>query len=235
MYALAAHAPDTIPRGGMLMSISAFLSHSHEDRKLASALKTEFSRYGIDTFIAHEDLAPSVEWEKHILQMLKKCKVFFALITENFVRSDWTDQETGFALAHGKAIVPLSTGITPYGFIGRFQAQKIREPLSEACWNVVRALTKHSKIGRAVRLGAIDRFLESHSFESANTFAPNLAELEPFSHDELTRIVKGSIQNSQIYGGFRARDVVRKLIREQAQLVDAKLTKTFEKLVADNS
>ncbi len=39
------------------MSIPAFLSHSHEDRKLASALKLEFSRYGIDIFIAHEDLA----------------------------------------------------------------------------------------------------------------------------------------------------------------------------------
>jgi len=216
------------------MSIAAFLSHSHEDRKLASALKIEFSRYGIDTFIAHEDLAPSVEWEKHILRMLKKCKLFFALITESFVKSDWTDQETGFALAHAKVIVPLSMGITPYGFIGRFQAQKIREPLSETCWNVVRTLTEHSKIGHAVRLGAIDRFLESHNFDSANIFAPYLAKLKPFSEDELTRIVKGSIENSQIYGGFTARDVVRKLIREQADLVDTKLTKRFEELVEDN-
>lgn len=228
------HAHDTILRGSLFISIPAFLSHSHEDRKLASGLKREFSRYGVDIFIAHEDLAPSVEWEKHILQMLKKCRLFFPLITESFVKSKWTDQETGFAVASRKIMVPLSKGVVPYGFIGRFQAQKIRDPLSNTCWNVVRTLTKHHKTGRQMRSSAIDRFLESHSFESANTFAPCLEKLKPFSEEELTKIVKGSIENTQIYGGFTARDVVRKLIREQADLVGSKLSKQFEKLVKDH-
>ena len=85
-----------------------------------------------------------------------------------------------------------------------------------------------------MRLGVIDRFTESHSFDSANLSASCLTKLKPFSEEELTRIVKGSIDNNQVYSAFTARDVVRKLIHEQPGLVDNKLTRRYEALVQEN-
>jgi hypothetical protein len=40
------------------------------------------------TFLAHEDLEPSVEWQKTILLKLKECLVFLPLLTDSFTRSD---------------------------------------------------------------------------------------------------------------------------------------------------
>jgi hypothetical protein len=217
------------------MPIAAFLSHSHRDRILAAELKYELAKYGFDTFLAHQDILPSDEWEKEILRNLKKCQVFFPLLTGKFIESDWTDQETGLAVCRRKIIVPLSKGITPYGFINKYQAQKVRDSIPDTCWKVINKLAKHRKIGKEVRLGVIDHFVNSGSFESANSSAPRLARLAPFSQQELTRILKGSISNSQIYCGFKARDVVRTLIEEQPGLADKKLAKRFEERVKANS
>jgi hypothetical protein len=210
------------------ISTSAFLSHSHKDRKLASDLKRNFNKYNIKAFVAHRDIDVSAEWEKGILKKLKKCELFFPLLTDNFIESKWTDQETGFAVSRRKIIVPLSAGVTPYGFIAKIQAQKIQDSIDLTTWNVVRTLVKHRRIGKKLRLQVIKYFLDSINFKTSAVRANRLRELEPFSKEELTLIVKGSAQNSQIFDGYAARDVVRDLLRAQPNLVAAKLVNDFE-------
>jgi len=68
--------------------IPAFLSYSHQDRRLAGAIKIVLDYYGFDTFLAHEDLQPSVEWQQVIVRQLKGCAVFLPLLTESFAKSD---------------------------------------------------------------------------------------------------------------------------------------------------
>lgn len=90
------------------MAVPAFLSYSHQDRQLAGLIKGTLNYYGFDTFLAHEDLQPSVEWQEIILINLKECLVFLPLLTDSFIKSDWTDQETGIAIALDKIIVPIN-------------------------------------------------------------------------------------------------------------------------------
>src|SRR6267143_5007770 len=104
--------------------LKVFVSHSHAEREVAVSIKEELGRFGCDAFVAHEDIQPTADWPKVILDRLRACDVFLALLSESFSDSDWTDQETGIALALDKVIVPIKMNHDPYGFIANIQAMK---------------------------------------------------------------------------------------------------------------
>jgi hypothetical protein len=213
------------------LSIPAFLSYSHKDRRLAGLTKECLDLYAFDTFLAHEDLQPSEEWQKIILTRLKECIVFLPLLTDAFTRSDWTDQETGIAVGLKKIIVPLKVKRNPYGFISKYQAQLLdRGTVEEACWKVVKRLAAKSKLASSIRDGVIQVFGRSKSFEAAADNARKLKILEPFSNEQLNEIVRVSSRNNQIYLGFDARRYVRGLIRPHKSHINAKQLREFLKL-----
>jgi hypothetical protein len=213
------------------MTIPAFLSYSHKDRRLAGLTKECLDSYGFDTFLAHEDLQPSDEWQKTILKRLKNCVIFLPLLTDSFSKSDWTDQETGIAVGLKKVIVPLKVTRNPYGFISKYQAQLLdSETVEAACWKVVRRLATKPKLADGIRDGVIQMFGKSKSFAAAADNAKKLKSLEPFSNEQLNEIVSVSSRNSQIYSGFEARRYVRDLIRPAKSRIDAKELREFLKL-----
>jgi hypothetical protein len=213
------------------MTIPAFLSYSHKDRRLAGLTKECLDSYGFDTFLAHEDLQPSDEWQKTILKRLKNCVIFLPLLTDSFSKSDWTDQETGIAVGLKKVIVPLKVTRNPYGFISKYQAQLLdSETVEAACWKVVRRLATKPKLADGIRDGVIQMFGKSRSFAAAADNAKKLKSLEPFSNEQLNEIVSVSSRNSQIHSGFEARRYVRDLIRPAKSRIDAKTLREFLKL-----
>jgi len=193
--------------------------------------------YGFDTFLAHEDLKPSEEWQKSIFTKLKACAVFLPLLTKAFTESDWTDQETGIAVALKKIIVPMKVSLNPYGFVNKYQAQSFPEPTSDgdmdgACWNIVNKLGSDRKIGSAVKDGVIKAFGRSRSFNEASTYAARLRSLEPYSSEQLDEIVKWGCKNNQIHYGFEARSYVNDLIQREKGRVDKNLARKFVELQA---
>jgi hypothetical protein len=105
--------------------LKAFISYSHHDRRLAGELKQGLVRFGLDVFLAHDDIRPAAKWVRVIAARVVACDVFLAPLTEHFAASDWTDQETGMALATDKLIIPLKVDTNPYGFLGSIQALKV--------------------------------------------------------------------------------------------------------------
>ncbi len=209
--------------------IKVFLSYHHNARKNASRMKGLLSALGMGVFLAHEDLEPSVEWQKEILQSLRKCDVFIPLLTRRFHSSLWTDQETGIAVAREKLIVPVKFSVVPYGFIGKFQALKACKDLDETCWRIAHILASNPVFAEAAREGVIKAFLESAEFEESARRAKLLSKFEPFSVAHLNRIVEGASRNQQIYGGHKARDFVRTLIRENKAGIGRRLVHKFER------
>jgi len=132
---------------------------------MALMIKQELEDYGFSVFLAHEDIEPSIEWRDRILTELKKCKVFVPVLTGNFNDSEWTDQETGIALAHKKVIVPLKTARDPHGFIKEIQALRIDpENAAKSCLGIIRAMAAASKIKTQVKDDIIKAFCASESF-----------------------------------------------------------------------
>ena len=120
------------------MPIHAFLSYSHKNRKLARRLKEGLAEFGIEAFLADDDIGVSEHWRRVILKKLRDCEMFIPILTDAFVESEWTDQEAGFALARGKRVVPLKVDLGPYGFIGAFQALRLNGKMpTETCWMIM--------------------------------------------------------------------------------------------------
>jgi len=225
-----------------LNPIQGFLSYSHHDRLAARCIKDALGPYGIMTFLAHQDIRPSQEWQDEISRALHACEVFFLLLTESFKHSDWTDQETGIAVALNKIIVPLKISLNPYGFVARYQAQhlsgtQLRGPndlkVNEGCWTVVRTLAQRAHLGVRIRDHVIGSFAQSSSFREAGQYASKLQDLEPFNPGQVKEIVEVGCRNNQIYGSFTAIQYVRGLIRKNRASVPKVLSSQFRQMTGN--
>ena len=79
-------------------------------------------KIGIQSFIAHQDIEPTKDWDTIIIEQLKSSLLFMAVLTKNFQQSEWCAQETGIALATNSIILPVKIDIDPFGFINKKQA-----------------------------------------------------------------------------------------------------------------
>lgn len=189
------------PRSVMNSKLKVFLSHSSKDKKLASDLKDVFETFGIDVFVAHQDIMPSTEWQRRILQELRACDVFLALLSKNFLNSDWTDQESGIALYLKKVVIPIRVSVMPYGFMATKQAHPLNAGnLSDSCTEMGKAIDGEIKLRKRFRHHLIQAFVGSHNFSSSIAAAIMITELEGFTAKQVNDITKAAYENDQIYG-----------------------------------
>jgi hypothetical protein len=79
--------------------VRVFLSHKYEDRVFVGSVKKILGDYyGIDAFVAHDDIDPSKRWRSVIKAGLATCDVLIAVLHPEFHASQWCDQEVGWAL-----------------------------------------------------------------------------------------------------------------------------------------
>ena len=103
-----------------------FISHITSKKQQASNLKTALEEYGITSFVAHEDINPTREWQKDIQRALKSMDCMSAMLYDGFHESNWCDQEVGIALGRSITVLPLILDYDPYGFLGEYQGIKIK-------------------------------------------------------------------------------------------------------------
>ena len=211
-----------------------FLSYSTLDKDIAGRLKILLGALGMQCFLAHEDIAPSAEWESKIVEQLRTCDAFVPILTTNFPKSDWTDQETGAAIGLGKMILPLKIGIDPYGFIAKYQALKVGVNVaSSAIRRIVTTLEHDTRLGKKVRVAVIVNFLESNTFKDAAASSERLLWFDSYEQDELTSILKGSCRNNQIYDSFGAAKHLEALISKNKDKIPKVLLSVYRAFRAD--
>src|SRR6185437_1790242 len=189
-----------------------FISHLASRRKVAAAIQEALWEFGISSFVAHNDIEPTSEWESQIELALSTCDALVALLHDKFHESKWTDQEIGFAMGRGVPVCSVRFGETPYGFIGRFQAfsgnQKRAEELAEEIFDAYRKnkQTQHRMSGVLVSL-----FEHSHSFAQAKTRIGYLEELNVWEPTFADRILAAVDDNSQVRDSWGVSDRVKQL------------------------
>lgn len=117
-YSVVAHKEATFWKVGYF---KLFLSHLATFKVQTSGLQRALKQYGISSFVAHEDIEPSKEWQNEIEAGLQTMDAFVALLMPGFKESNWCDQEIGFAVGKGVLIIPVRKGLDPYGFIMKYQ------------------------------------------------------------------------------------------------------------------
>lgn len=211
-------------------SIRVFISYDSEDKILAGRLKFQLESFGLEVFVAHDDISPSTEWQEVILQNIDSTDIFLPVITEHFKESKWTDQETGIAFSKAKLVIPLSVdGSMPYGFIGRFQALKLRTeslPLFvSSCDEVVSTIMKNERYFPALTDSLIKRLPGVYSFENAARVFRILKNTDSFSDRQINEIIKCSSQNGQIHHSWDALPIIQGLITKYASVISPELLK----------
>ena len=56
--------------------LKVFLSYHSSDRALAGEIKLQLNLYGVDVFMAHEDIQPTEDWQTRILSEAQKDRRF---------------------------------------------------------------------------------------------------------------------------------------------------------------
>ena len=98
-----------------------FLSHLASFKVQTSHLQTALSKYAISSFVAHEDIEPTKEWQNEIEAGLRTMDAIAAILMPGFQESKWCDQEVGVAVGRDVLVIPIRKGLDPYGFIGKYQ------------------------------------------------------------------------------------------------------------------
>ncbi len=189
--------------------ISVFISYASQEKHIAGSFASCLKKYcGFQTFLAHEDIRPSAEWEFEIHKALRDTDFFIPLISEAFKASDFTDQETGIAISLDAKIIPVKLErVNPYGFINKYQALQYK--VFEHGDNSKQLALTIAQIGLSYKeyhyetIGSLlSAFKNCSSFETANAIIEVLTLYDQFTSMHLA-IIKRSIKtNRQIRGAW---------------------------------
>jgi hypothetical protein len=194
-----------------------FVSHTSANKQAVAALKFGLAMLGVDAFVAHEDIEPSLEWQDVIELALATCDAMVAWLTPDFAESRWTDQEVGFCLARSTLVIPVRVGINPYGFIGKYQGLQGagKEPFAISK-EIVETLAKSDRTAPQLLGPAAHAFAASGSYEMARTTFKTLTLLpiDGWTNELLNLLDEAPNRNDQIEHGVYERQDLPDLLRE---------------------
>ena len=220
-------AADTIDNGIVsdARAVKAFISYSHKDREFGHQAKALLREFGIDAFLAHEDLEVSQKWKGRILDELHHCDLFVPILSRNFTESKWAPQEAGFIASRPKVVIaPISIdGTTPFGFFEDVHGPRIgndgitRELLVDPVLEPLAEL-----FPRRVLPGLITVAGQANRFRDAERkMRPLVPLFVRFNAEEAQALAEASVENYQIWRADRCRtEFLPEFIRVHASNIE---------------
>lgn len=179
-----------------------FVSHLYSQREIAGQIKTALALYGIDAFVAHDSIEPSLEWREVIDAALRSCDAAVALLHDGFHESNWTDHEVGYLLALRVPILPLVFDLDPYGFLAKYQGRKCASMTGGALTElIVRWLKQTPSTAASFADGLVSALENAGSFNMVRQILPLVEELPSLSPDQLRRLEAAARSNVNVKDG----------------------------------
>jgi hypothetical protein len=186
--------------------MQTFISYSSDIKKTAKKVKVYLDTYGFNCFLAHEDIPPQTVWPAEVLKSLENCDLFLPLLTPEFTRSFFCQQETGFAYSRKMEILPVMISEAPMGMIANIQAVDFNaSEIDKSCWKIVEHVAKNTSISKPVLDALIEEFGESTSYDEACERAARLLNKFSFTRSQAREIRKLIKNKSQINETKKAR------------------------------
>jgi hypothetical protein len=116
--------------------VEIFISYATENKVLAGKIAALLIKRNIDAFLAHEDIEISEEWRGEILNHLRNDSILLALLTVEYQKSVWGNQEAGYVIGKGGKIIPLivrGIDLKDFGLIESYQGLVVDEKNLESC------------------------------------------------------------------------------------------------------
>jgi len=192
-----------------------FISHLATFKHEAAILQGTLKKYQISSFVAHNDIEPTSEWQNEIEAGLSTADAMIVLLHEGFHQSNWTDQEIGYAMGRGVLILTVRFEQDPYGFIGRFQALngngKDIKNLGKEIFDI---LIKHKQTRRRISEVLVARLEQSESFADAKSNIGLLEEVTYWENSFNDRCLAAIDSNSQVSGSYGVSGRIKRLISQ---------------------
>lgn len=186
-------------------SFRLFISHLASHKLTAHELKSHLAFYGIEGFVAHEDIQPGKAWQLVIESALHSCDALVALLHDGFRESDWCDQEVGIALGRGVPVVPMQYDLYPYGFFGSVQAITKAEAqhAKRLVLSLVLILLHDKRTADKLTEAMVQQLTDARSFDQANRLSELLANEAPLlTKAQAERLRKAEKENVELRGAF---------------------------------
>ncbi|TAM46884.1 MAG: toll/interleukin-1 receptor domain-containing protein [Gammaproteobacteria bacterium] len=180
--------------------IRLFLSHISRIKGPTSELKKALVPFGVDAFVAHEDIQPTQLWHREIEFALRSMDILCALITDDFIKSQWTDQEVGFALGRGIPVIAVSCGADPYGLLGKHQALRAdATKLAASATRIVDIIAAQDHLKSRLTEGLVEALASAISFQDAKVGMKRISDLQSHLSDaQIRKLLDAARDNSQV-------------------------------------
>lgn len=177
-----------------------FISHRDGFKKEANQIKESLRFYGISSFVAHEDIEPSDEWIKEIEKALFSMDALLALLSDGFSSSVWTNQEVGVAYGRGKFILSVRLGEDPKGFVGKFQALRLKSSLeNEIAEQIASHLLVHPRTKQKMQYAYFTALANTTTWAQSERWAKMLPVITSSTIELVNILINSYNGNSQAY------------------------------------
>ena len=203
-------APSAVTRGAEIWGDSparGFISHHHSQGRLAGSLReVMITRYGIDAFVAHENIDTSFRWRDSIRAGLDTCHFLVALLDDQFHSSQWCDQEVGWAFGRNIPVIPVRTSpadIRRDGFLEEVQDCSLAPQLGKGEYflahEVLQTIVRDSRTREVGVEALIEALVNSYSFDQTRRLWGLISELPYLETNNIRRLEFAVETNSQVY------------------------------------
>jgi hypothetical protein len=207
-----------------------FISYQTDDKAVAGKIKKILSDFGMDSFLAHEDIEISVEWQDEILKHIKNSSFFICLLSKNYLNSVYCMQESGMAIILDLAIIPLSLdGTVSPGFISKFQSKKINN--SEPSFDdIIPGIINHDR-DEGIRI-IIERIGVSGTYRDAESnFKYILPYLDDLTDRQAEELIEKTLDNNQVTGAHLcASDYIPRIAQKYNHLLTKRETEKIKRI-----
>lgn len=176
-----------------------FLSHVHTHKAEAGQIKRHLAILGVSTFVAHDDIEPTKEWQRVIERALLSAEGMLVLLTYGFHESRWTDQEVGFTMGRGRLVIPVKVDMDPYGFMGKYQAMPSDLATIETLADRVHEiLFNHPETREKVIDGLVTGLEQAATYRDAQKVSKLLMKVGRLTGERAQRAKAAAESNSQV-------------------------------------
>lgn len=202
-------------------TVRIFLSHLATERALVGEVSADLSRIGLSSFVAHDNIEVTQEWQYEIERALRTADVLAGLAHPSFYESYWTQQEIGWALGREIPVVLIGLGEPPRGFPARVQAPMLGAASMTQPWRVASAialwLTRDERWKDDVVAGLVHDLQSASSYSTARDAATRLQEVGALTQSVLDGIEHAYRSNDQLYPYHVGARVVEEILKSHGR------------------
>ena len=170
-----------------------------------------------------------------LIDNLENCDVFIPLLTNNFQQSNWTGQESGYALSRKILIIPVQFNVLPFGFLGSIQALKVGKILNNTCYEIAEIIKKESKLANKMKDFVLSLFQKSSTNKDVSMNFPLLLEWGPLNKIQINEIIETVFKNNQYLDDAISREIIKEVIDSHKEKISPTIYNKIIKILNDTS